>query len=71
MTVWFGHCSCGSPSDCLFVLQEEDEENFVMIALFAAVEDGNTAGVEELLETATQYDINYANKVCQHLHMSP
>ncbi|KAK2175663.1 hypothetical protein NP493_714g01011 [Ridgeia piscesae] len=33
-----------------------------MIALFAAVEDGNTAGVEELLETATQYDINYANK---------
>ena len=52
------------------MLQEEDEENFVMIALFAAVEDGNTAGVEELLETASQYDINYANKVRQHLHMS-
>ena len=36
-----------------------------MAALFSATEEGNLAGVQELLESATSFDINQKNKVCR------
>lgn len=44
--------------------QEEGEENFVMTALFTAVEEGNLAGIQELIEQADHLDITQCNRVC-------
>lgn len=43
-----------------FSLQQDG--NFVVEALFSAVEEGNTAGLEELF-TISNIDPNYCNKV--------
>ncbi|ELT88671.1 hypothetical protein CAPTEDRAFT_183765 [Capitella teleta] len=43
--------------------EEEEEENFVMSALHHASEEGNMAGINELLENSPNFDLNQANKV--------
>lgn len=45
------------------ILLQEDEENFVLTGLLAAVEEGNADGVKELLDTAENFDVNSSNKV--------
>ena len=51
----------------LIVLFQEDDENMVASALFAAIEDGNLAGLQELVDNAQNLDINHANKV-RHIY---
>ena len=45
------------------IVFQEDDENMVASALFAAIEDGNLAGLQELVDNAQNLDINHANKV--------
>ncbi|CAH1798047.1 unnamed protein product [Owenia fusiformis] len=41
---------------------EEEEENFVLTALFNATEEANIEGIQELLKNVTNFDINQTNK---------
>ncbi len=48
---------------CFLLCLQEEEENFVLTALFVATEEGNIEGIKELVETAENFDINQHNKV--------
>ena len=42
---------------------EDEDESFVLMAVFHAVEDGNLKGIKELVENLTTFDPNQKNKV--------
>ena len=45
--------------DCSDITQDD---NFVLSAIFCAIEEDNKTGLEELLDVAWSIDINQANK---------
>lgn len=47
-------------NSCLTFLPQDD--NFVLSAIFCAIEENNKVGLEELLDVAWSIDINQANK---------
>ena len=44
-------------------LEEHEDESFVLMAVFHAVEDGNLKGIKELVDNLTTFDPNQKNKV--------
>ena len=51
---------------CVLLLQEEEEENFMVGTVCTAAEEGNIDAIQALLEEASNFDITTTNKVNRH-----